>query len=144
MHIIMAECKTASVYGDQMQRALKEVKDLKLTIEEAITIIALNNIDLGFDTYLAIVNDKARNDEKLPELSTIMKALQEEESRLHHQQINFSRAGAGARGSGRGGRGRGDRGGSGRGGNSRGGSSRGGRSDSHTRGGATNSTPQFH
>ena len=54
----MAECKKVSVYEDQMQRVMKEVKDLKMTLEEAVVIITLNNLGPGFETYLTIINDK--------------------------------------------------------------------------------------
>ena len=138
MSTTMAECKKVSVYGDQMQRILKEVKDLDMTLAEAVVIITLNNLGPGFETYLAIVNDKARTEKKLPELGSLIKALQEEESRLNTAEIHFNRASA--RGSERGGRGsyRGNDRGSGRGGRG------GGRSDNRSGDSNTNSTPKLH
>ena len=55
-------------------------KTSKITMEDAVTIIALNNLGPGFESYLAIVNDKARH------LGRLIKALQEEKARLQHAE----------------------------------------------------------
>lgn len=88
-----SDCKSASEYGDKFRTALKEVQDLSITMEESVTIKALNNLGSGFDTYLTIVNDKARKEDKLPDLDDLVKAVEEEESRQKSASLNFNRVG---------------------------------------------------
>lgn len=69
MNTTIIECKKVFVYKNQVQRALKKMKNLKITIKKIVTIIAFNNLDSEFEIYLAIVNNKTRNDDKLSRLT---------------------------------------------------------------------------
>lgn len=62
-----------------------EIADLKITMDEAITIHTLNSLDTQFKPYLAILSHDAREKENLPTLETLSKALEDEELRLANQ-----------------------------------------------------------
>ena len=89
MNITITECKKVFVYKNQIQRVQKEIKDFNITMNKTIVIIALNNLSLGFEIYLAIINNKARNNKKLFELGAFIKVLQEKKAHLHTARDNL-------------------------------------------------------
>ena len=62
-----------------------EINDLKITMDEAITIHTLNSLDTQFKSYLAILNHESREKAELPTLEVSAKALEDEELRLANQ-----------------------------------------------------------
>ena len=63
--------------------ALKaSIKEQSITIEDALKIRMLNNLGPAFKTYLTVVNDRMRKDEKLEEDDVLFKAIEEEETRI--------------------------------------------------------------
>ena len=75
--------------------ASAEIEDLKISISEAVVIHALNNLDSHFRPYLAILSQDAREKEKLPILSKLTKALEDEQMRLSNENkgtANYTRS----------------------------------------------------
>ena len=67
--------------------ALKaSIKEQNITIEDALKIRMLNNLGPAFKTYLTVVNDRMRKDEKLEEDEILFKAIEEEETRIVTEQ----------------------------------------------------------
>ena len=60
-------------------------------MKDLVVIKALNSLGSNFETYITIVNNKAREEEKLPELETLLKNLEEEENRNKLANLNFTR-----------------------------------------------------
>ena len=53
----------------------------------------LNNLSPAFKTYLTVVNDRIRKDEKLKEDEVLFKTIEEEETRIkaeHKASANFA------------------------------------------------------
>lgn len=94
-----------------MRTILEEIKDLKISIEEYVTIKVINSMGSGFDTYDTVLNEQARKEKKLPDLDSLLKSLEEEENRMKSTitvaAMHSGRGGFRGRGRGRGG-GRGD------------------------------------
>ena len=65
-------------------------KDLKITEDELFVLKLLNILSSSFKTYLIILNEKARKDENLLNLNTLIIRLKQEEHRMQTQekQIN--------------------------------------------------------
>ena len=121
-----------------MKTILEELKDSAITIEDHVTVKIINSLGPKFETYVTVLNEKARNEKTLPNLDSLLKSLEEEEIRmagktlLNNVQSNSSGGGGGGgqgsqgrggRGQGRGGARGGARGGRGGRGGSRGGNS---------------------
>ena len=62
-----------------------EIKDLEITIDEAITIQDLNSLNSFFMQFLYILSHEAREKEKLPILESLAKSLEDEELRMKNQ-----------------------------------------------------------
>ena len=56
--------------------------DNALTIKQMIVLKMLNGLGSSFFTYLTIINEHARRDKKLPDKSSLLKNLADEESRM--------------------------------------------------------------
>ena len=56
-----------------------EIKDLDITIDEAILIQVLNSLDSSFAQFIGILSQKARTKEKLPTLESFAKSLEDKE-----------------------------------------------------------------
>ncbi len=72
-----------------------EIDDLKISISEAVVIHVLNNLDLHFRSYLAILSHDAQEKEKLPTLSELTKTLEDEHMRLSNENrgtANYTRS----------------------------------------------------
>ena len=59
-----------------------EIRDQEIIIDQIITIKMLNNLGRSFGTYLIILNESARNEEKFLARSTLFKNLADEEFRM--------------------------------------------------------------
>ena len=78
----------------QIKNAQSKINDLKILMDNAIVIYALNNLDSQFCLYLTILNHEARQKEKLPMLSELTKNLEDEELRLKNKDTasaNFAK-----------------------------------------------------
>ena len=113
-------------FGLTMKTLLEEVNDLEITMKEWILVKIINSLGPTFETYVTVLNEKARTEKTLPDLDTLLKSLEEEEIRLSGKNLLNTVQGNTLGGSSRGGnRGRGSRGdrrgqrgrGGGRGGN---------------------------
>ena len=58
------------------------IKDQTITINNSLKIQMLNNLWPPFKTYLIVVNDQIRKDEKLDEDNVLFKAIEEEETNI--------------------------------------------------------------
>ena len=62
-----------------------EVENLKITIDEAITIQVLNCLDFFFAHFLGILSHEAREKKKLPTLESLAKSLENKELQMKNQ-----------------------------------------------------------
>lgn len=60
-------------------KILEKFKKLDITIKEMITIKPMNDLGSLFETYLIILSQKARNDNKLPDLQAFLLNLENKE-----------------------------------------------------------------
>lgn len=60
-------------------KILKEIRKLDITIEEIITIKLINGLDSLFEIYLTMLNQKAKNDNKITNLQVFLSNLKDEE-----------------------------------------------------------------
>lgn len=77
-----SQCKNVTEYMSRIIDVSAEIGDLKISISEAVVIHALSKLDSNFRPYLAILHHDAREKGKLPTLSELTKALEDEELRL--------------------------------------------------------------
>ncbi len=78
----------------QIEDARSEIENLKISMDNAIVIHALNNLDSQFRLYLTILNHEARQKAQLPTLSELTKILEDEELRLKNESTtsaNFAK-----------------------------------------------------
>ncbi len=78
----------------RIKDASAEIKDLKISIFEAVVIHAFNNLDSHFRPYFAILSHDDRGKEKLPTLSELTKTLEDKQMRLSNKNTgtaNFAR-----------------------------------------------------
>lgn len=71
--------KNMSDFGFTMRTLLEELIDASITFEDLLTAKIINSLGPKFETYVAGLNEKARNDKKLPDLYALLRSLQEEE-----------------------------------------------------------------
>lgn len=72
-----------------------EIENLKISISNTVVIHALNNLESHFWPYLAILSHDYRKKEKLPTLSKLTKALEDEQMRLLNENrgiANYARS----------------------------------------------------
>lgn len=114
-----ASGKNMSDFGLTMKTLLEELNDASITIQDHVTVKIIKSLGPKFETYVTVLNEKARNENKLPDLDLLLKSLEEEELRMTGKtslsNVQTSSSGGSSQG-GSGGQGRGGRGG--RGGNS--------------------------
>ncbi len=80
-----SQCKNVTEYMSRLKDISAEIDDLKISISEAVVIHALNNLDSKFRPYVAILHHDAREKGKLPTLSELTKALEDEQIRLSNE-----------------------------------------------------------
>ena len=88
-----ATCKNMADYRSKYYALKASIKEQSITIEDALKIRMLNNLGHAFKTYLTVVNDRMRKDEKLEEDEVFFKAIEEEETRIkaeHKTSANFA------------------------------------------------------
>ena len=90
-----ANCKNMAEYRSKYYALKASITEQEITIEDALKIRMLNNLGPAFKTYLTVVNDRMRTDEKLEDNETLFKAIEEEETRMKAEQkasANFAAA----------------------------------------------------
>lgn len=89
-----SECKNVSEYMSRIKEVSAEIADLEITIVEAVLIYALTNLNSTFRPYLAILHHHVREKGKLPTLSGLAKALEEDEQmRLSNEKKKKNQGG---------------------------------------------------
>ena len=68
--------------GVKVVKILEEIKELDITMEEMVTIKLMNGLGSSFETYLTMLSQKARDDNKLPDLQALLSNLEDEEHRM--------------------------------------------------------------
>lgn len=69
-------------YRSQYYALKSSISEQKITIEDALKIRMLNNLGPAFKTYLTVVNDQMRTDEKLEDDEVLFKAIEDEKTRM--------------------------------------------------------------
>lgn len=90
-----ASCKNMAEYRSKYYALKASISEQKITIEDALKIRMLNNLGPSFKTYLTVVNNRMRTDEKLEDDEVLFKAIEEEETRMKAEQkatANFAAA----------------------------------------------------
>ncbi len=65
---------------------MTSITEKTITIENALKIWMLNNLGREFKAYLAILNDRMKNDEERKDNKKLSKAIEEEETRIVAEQ----------------------------------------------------------
>lgn len=60
--------KYINSFGVKIIKIIEEIKELDITIEEMIAIKLINDLSSLFETFLTILNQKARDNNKLLDL----------------------------------------------------------------------------
>ena len=81
-----AICKNMAEYRSKYYALKASIKEQNITIEDVLKIRMLNNLGPAFKTYLTVINDQMRKDEKLEEDEILFKAIEEEETRIVTKQ----------------------------------------------------------
>ncbi len=87
-----ATCKNIAEYRSKYYTHNASIKEQSISIEDALKIRLLNNLWPAFKTYLTVVNDRMRKDEKLKEDDVLFKAIEEEKTRIkadHRASVNL-------------------------------------------------------
>ena len=99
-------------YQGKATKVLADLKEQKVSIEDAVTMKAMNGLGTAFATYITILNENARNDKNMPKIDDFFKKLEDEERRMKQGTSTTNtahqvrgRGGCGGRGGGRGGHG---------------------------------------
>ncbi len=87
-------CQNINDYISQIKDARSKIEDLKISMDDAIVIHTVNNLDSQFWPYLTILNHETRQKAQLPKLSELTKSLEYKELRLKNQRsasANFAK-----------------------------------------------------
>ena len=68
--------------GVKIVKILEEIKELDISMEEMVTIKLMNGLGSSFETYLTMLSQKARDDNKLPDLQALLSNLEDKERRM--------------------------------------------------------------
>ena len=79
------DCKNIQEFITKIQDVKSEIKDLEITMDEAITIQVLNSLDSSFAQFLGILSHEAREKDKLPTFENLAKSLEDKELRMKNQ-----------------------------------------------------------
>jgi len=66
--------------GQKFKDVLEAMHELKITIEDYIVHKTINSLGPELEIYAIILRERARNENKLPDLSTLLRDLEEEVS----------------------------------------------------------------
>ena len=76
-----ASSKNMQDFGLTMKIPLEEVDDLNIVMKEWVLVKIINSLGPTFETYVTVLNEKARTEKTLPDLDALLKSLEEEETR---------------------------------------------------------------
>lgn len=71
-----------------------KIEDLKISMDDADVIYALNNLNSQFRPYFTILNHEAQQKAQIPTLSRLTKSFKDEELRLKNKSttsVNFAK-----------------------------------------------------
>jgi hypothetical protein len=77
-----ASSLNVSDFDRKMCIILKEIKNQEITIEEYVTIKIINFMSSEFDTYMIILNDRARKKKKLSDLNDLLQSLKKKKNQM--------------------------------------------------------------
>ena len=81
------KCKSIEEYGSLVRNIKAEITDMALTVEQIVVLRLLNGLGNSFSTYLTILNEQARREDKFPALDALLKNLEDEEARMRQDPI---------------------------------------------------------
>ena len=81
------KCKTIEEYGSLVRDIKAEINDISLSVEQIVVLKLLNGLGSSFSTYLTILNEQARREDKFPALDGLLKNLEDEEARMRQDPI---------------------------------------------------------
>ena len=89
--IFYSQCKNITKYETKFQKIKSDVHDHTLIMNEAITLQFLNGLEFSFKTYLTILNEKIRNENRFLSFDDLLKNLKNEEFRMtqNDKTINY-------------------------------------------------------
>ena len=74
-------------------KILEEIKELDINMEEMVTIKLMNDLGGSFETYLTMLSQKARDENKLPDLPSPLSNLEDEERRMEQTaKVNLAQS----------------------------------------------------
>ena len=72
-------------------KIFKEIKELVITMEKMVTIKLMSGLGSLFETYLTILIQKARDDNKFSDLQAFLSNLEDKERRMKQTiKVNFA------------------------------------------------------
>jgi len=77
-----ADSIDVSDFGRKMRIILKKIKNQQITIEEYVTIKIINFMSSEFDTYVTVLNDRARKKKTLSNLDDLLQSLKKKKNRM--------------------------------------------------------------
>ena len=81
------KCKSIEEYGSLVRDIKAEITDMALTVEHIVVLKLLNGLGSSFNTYLTILNEQARREDKFPALDDLLKNLEDEEARMRQDPV---------------------------------------------------------
>lgn len=75
------DCKNIQEFMTKIRGIKTEIEDLRITMDEAITIQVLNCLASSFVQFLGILCHEARREEKFPTLESLDKSLEDEDEK---------------------------------------------------------------
>ena len=81
------KCKTIEEYGSLVTDIKAEITDISLSVEQIVVLKLLNGLGSSFSTYLTILNEQARREDKFPVLDGLLKSLEDEEARMRQDPV---------------------------------------------------------
>ncbi len=71
-----------SDFDRKMCIILKKIKNQQITIEEYVTIKIINFMNSEFDTYVTVLNDRARKKKMLSDLDDLLQSLKKKKNQM--------------------------------------------------------------
>ena len=89
--MLYQQCKNVTEYKAQFQEIMNKIHGHNLIMNEIIILQFFNELKFSFKTYLIILNEKTRNNNKLLTFEELLKNLKNEESRMTQddKMINY-------------------------------------------------------
>ena len=63
---------------------------MNISMENAVVIKMLNNLDPTFETFLTVKNNEARNNDDLPDINKFITAVEQEENQVNLASLNLT------------------------------------------------------